>query len=78
MQEAIKAHFLIKRQHILRVVRGWLKEAKKSDTAGHYAALKKQADDLKQQLNTLGPAPYDEAKYAVEEEEDDPERKQKV
>ena len=39
-EDAVAAHFKLKRAHVRRVVKGWLKEARASDTVGHYDALK--------------------------------------
>lgn len=70
-EDIVRTHFLLKRAHILKTVRGWLKEAKDSDTAGHYKALKTQVDKLVIELRKLGPSPCDE----YEEEEAPPEPK---
>ena len=58
-QDAVRTHFLLKRAHILKTTRGWLEEAKASDTRGHYDALKQQVDALKVELRKLGPSPCD-------------------
>ena len=55
----MRTHFLLKRAHILKTTRGWLEEAKASDTRGHYDALKQQVDALKVELRKLGPSPCD-------------------
>jgi len=64
-QDVVRQHFLLKRAHIRKVVRGWLEEAKTSDTRGHEAALKAQVDKLEVELKKLGPSPCD----AIEEKE---------
>lgn len=56
----------MKRAHIRKVVKGWLEEARESDTKGHFEALKKQADKLEIELEKLGPSPADA--YEVAEE----------
>ena len=60
----MRAHFLLKRAHILKVTRQWVVEAETSDTPGHHEALKKQVDALKTELRKLGPSPCDEYEEA--------------
>ena len=51
----IRAHFLLKRESILALVRGkWLAEAETSDTMGHRAALGAHVENLAAELATLG------------------------
>lgn len=66
VQKHVKEHFRLKRAHIRKVVKGWLEEARESDTKGHFEALKKQADKLEIELEKLGPSPADA--YEVAEE----------
>ena len=66
-EEAVKTHFTLKRTHILQTVDTWLKEAKESDTSGHYDKLKKQVDALRVELDKLGPSPADALAPPAEE-----------
>ena len=70
-EDVVRDHFRLKKTHILKVVEGWLAEAKTSDTPGHHDKLNTQVEALKSELKKLPPAPWEPQEAAEEAKEGD-------
>mmetsp|Transcript_33163 Transcript_33163/g.53318 ORF Transcript_33163/g.53318 Transcript_33163/m.53318 type:complete len:5108 (-) Transcript_33163:115-15438(-) len=80
-ENVIQEHFRLKRRHILDFCDRWLKEAKDSDTKGHFKSISKQVADLRIELAKLGPSDIDklyDARDALEEEKGNEETSEDV